>query len=54
MKDGKVPNPNSIHPIAGYDEEIYVKPADFSQIEQSGQLKRGKGLFDFGDVKIHI
>ena len=26
MKDGKVPNPNSIHPIAGYDEEIYVKP----------------------------
>ena len=26
MKDGKVPNPNSIHPIAGYDKEIYVKP----------------------------
>ena len=26
MKDGKVPNPNSIHPIAGYDQEIYVKP----------------------------
>ena len=26
MKDGKVPNPNTIHPIAGYDKEIYVKP----------------------------
>ncbi len=27
---------------------------DFSQLEQSGQLKQGRGLFDFGDVKIHI
>ena len=27
---------------------------DFSQIEQNGQLKQGNGLFDFGDVKIHI
>jgi hypothetical protein len=27
---------------------------DFSQIERNGQLKQGKGLFDFGDVKIHI
>ena len=26
MKDGKIPNPNRIHPIAGYDKEIYVKP----------------------------
>ena len=26
MKDGKVPNPNNIHPIAGYDKEIYIKP----------------------------
>ena len=26
MKDGNVPNPNNIHPIAGYDKEIYVKP----------------------------
>ena len=22
----KIPNPNTIHPIAGYDKEIYVKP----------------------------
>ena len=26
MKDGKIPNPITIHPIAGYDKEIYVKP----------------------------
>lgn len=26
MKDGIIPDPNSIHPIAGYDKEIYVKP----------------------------
>ncbi len=26
MKDGKIPNPNTIHPIAGYNKEIYVKP----------------------------
>ena len=27
MRDGKLPDPNVIHPIAGYDKEIYVKPA---------------------------
>lgn len=26
MKDGRLPNPNIIHPIDGYDKEIYVKP----------------------------
>ena len=26
MKKGKMPNPNEIHPITGYDKEIYVKP----------------------------
>ena len=24
MKDGEIPNPNKIHPIAGYDNEIYI------------------------------
>ena len=24
MKDGKIPNPNTINPIAGYDKEIYI------------------------------
>ena len=27
MKNGKNPDPNVIHPIEGYDNEIYVKPA---------------------------
>ena len=26
MKNGKHPNPGTIHPIPGYDREIYVKP----------------------------
>ena len=26
MKNGINPNPNTIHPITGYDNEIYVKP----------------------------
>ena len=26
MKNGENPNPDIIHPIAGYDKEIYVKP----------------------------
>jgi len=26
MKNGKIPDPNVIHPIEGYDKEIYVKP----------------------------
>lgn len=42
-----------------YDLEIPVSmideiSADFSQIVKNGQLKQGNGLFDFGDVKIHI
>lgn len=27
MKDGKRPDPNTLHPIPGYEREIYVKPA---------------------------
>ena len=26
MKNGKNPDTNVVHPIAGYDKEIYVKP----------------------------
>lgn len=26
MKNGKIPDPNTIHPIQGYDREIFVKP----------------------------
>ena len=44
MKDGKIPNPNTINPIEGYDKEIYIKPTiknkniivgDFSYIADS-------------------
>ena len=44
MKEEKTPNPNTIHPIAGYDKEIYIKPTiknkniivgDFSYIADS-------------------
>ena len=44
MKDGKIPNPNTINPIAGYDKEIYIKKkkknkniivGDFSYIADS-------------------
>ncbi len=27
MRNGKTPDPNKVHPIAGYDKEIYIKPA---------------------------
>ena len=27
MKDGKRPDPNVIHPVRGYDKEIYIKPS---------------------------
>lgn len=26
MKNGKAPDPNTVHPIAGYENEIYAKP----------------------------
>ena len=26
MKTGIRPNPNTVHPIPGYEKEIYVKP----------------------------
>ena len=26
MKSGKLPNPDTVHPIPGYEKEIYVKP----------------------------
>ncbi len=26
MKNGKTPDPDTVHPVAGYDKEIYVKP----------------------------
>lgn len=34
MKNEKQPNPNVIHPIKGYDKEIYIKPAISPPIRQ--------------------
>lgn len=27
MKNGKMPDPNTVHPVPGYEKEIYVKPS---------------------------
>jgi hypothetical protein len=29
MKDGKMPNPNTIHPIVGYNKEMFVTEVEF-------------------------
>ena len=56
MKDGKVPNPDTVHPIAGYDKEIYVKPTiknpniivgDFTYIAAIMWMTES---FEYGDV----
>lgn len=55
MKDGKIPNPNTINPIAGYDKEIYIKPTiknkniivgDFSYIADSDFERENNILLD--------
>ncbi|WP_317326703.1 hypothetical protein [Turicibacter sanguinis] len=57
MKDGKHPNPNTIHPIAGYDKEIYVKPTitnpniivgDFTYIADSDFESHVSHLYEGG------
>jgi len=61
MKDGKHPNPNTIHPIAGYDKEIYVKPTitnpniivgDFTYIADSDFESHVSHLYEWNDDKI--
>ena len=42
-----------------HDMDIHVSlideiRTDFSQLEKNGQLKQGNGLFDFGEIRIHI
>ena len=62
-KDGKRPNPNTIHPIAGYDKEIYVKPTitnpniiagDFTYIANSDFESHVSYLCEWNDNKIII
>ena len=62
MKDGKHPNPNTIHPIAGYDKEIYVKPTitnpniivgDFTYIADSDFESHVSHLYEWNDHKLN-
>ena len=63
MKDGKIPNPNTIHPITGYDKEIYVKPTitnkniivgDFTYIADSEFKSHVTHLYEWNDDKLII
>ena len=63
MKDGKIPNPNKINPIAGYDKEIYIKPTiknkniivgDFSYIADSDFESHVKHHYDWNGDKLII
>jgi virginiamycin A acetyltransferase len=63
MKDGKMPNPNTINPIAGYDKEIYIKPTiknkniivgDFSYIADSNFESHVTHHYDWNNDKLII
>ena len=63
MKDGKIPNPNTIYPIAGYDKEIYVKPTitnkniivgDLTYVADSEFESHVTHLYDFNNDKLII
>ena len=63
MKDGKKPNPNVIHPIKGYDKEIYIKPSvknqniivgEFSYIADSDFESHVTHLYDWNGDKLII
>ena len=63
MKDGKKPNPNVIHPIKGYDKEIYIKPSvknqniivgEFSYIADSDFESHVTQLYDWNGDKLII
>ena len=63
MKNGKMPDPNVIHPIAGYDKEIYVKPTitnpnivvgDFTYIADSEFESHVTHLYEWNGDKLII
>ena len=63
MKNGKIPNPNTIHPIAGYDKEIYVKPTvqnpniivgDFTYIADSDFESHVTHFYEWNGDKLMI
>ncbi len=63
MRDGKLPNPGMIHPIAGYNNEIYVKPTiknpniivgDFTYIADSEFESHVTHLYSWNGDKLII
>ncbi len=63
MKNGKKPNPDTIYPIAGYDQEIYVKPTvtnpniivgDFTYIADSEFERHVTHLYPWNGDKLII
>ena len=63
MKSGRTPDPNVIHPIAGYDKEIYVKPTitnpniivgDFTYIDDSEFESHVTHLYEWNNDKLII
>lgn len=61
--NNKIPNPNTVHPIAGYDKEIYVKPTiknpniivgDFTYIADSEFESHVTHHYDFIGDKLII
>ena len=63
MKNGKTPDPRVIHPIAGYEKEIYVKPTitnpniivgEFTYIADSEFESHVTHLYTWNDDKLII
>ena len=63
MREKKTPNPNTLHPIAGYENEIYVKPAvknpaiivgDFTYIADSDFESHVTHLYDWNGDRLVI
>ena len=63
MKDGKIPNPNTVHPVNGYEKEIYIKPTiinpniivgDFSYIADSDFESHVSHLYEWNGDRLII
>ncbi len=63
MQNNKTPNPNTIHPIHGYDKEIYVKPTiknpqiivgDFTYIADSDFESHVTHLYEWNGDRLII
>ncbi len=63
MKNGKYPDPNTIHPVTGYENEIYVKPTitnpnilvgDFTYIADAEFESHVTHLYDWNGDKLVI